>query len=150
MKPVVVIGLGNPLMTDEGIGNRVVAEVAAAADRFPEAECLDLGTSGMAVLHALAGRRKAILLDCAFMGEAPGTLRRFTPQEVRSGKLERGFTMHEGDLLQFVELARAVSDAPEEIVIFGIQPEDVSPGEGLSATLAARVGEYVEAVLREL
>ncbi len=150
MKHVVVIGLGNPLMGDEGIGNRLVAELTALADRYSETEFLDLGTSGMAVLHALAGRRKAILIDCAFMGEPPGTLRRFTPDEVRSGKVARGFTMHEGDLMQFLQLARAVGDAPEEIIIFGIEPERVSPGAGLSEALEARVGEYVEAVTAEL
>lgn len=150
VKPVVVIGLGNPLMGDEGIGIRLVAELAALAEHFPDTEFLDLGTSGMAVVHALAGRRKAILLDCAFMREAPGTLRRFAPEEVRSGKIERSFTMHEGDLLQFLELARVLGDAPDDIVLFGIEPEGVSPGEGLSATLAARVGEYAEAILAEL
>ena len=150
MTPIVVIGLGNQLMGDEGIGNRLVAEFAALADRYPEVEFLDLGTSGMAVLHALAGRGKAILIDCAFMGEPPGTLRRFTPDEVRSGKTVRGLTMHEGDLLQFLELARAVGDAPDEIIIFGIEPERVEPGEGLSESLEARVGEYVEAVRHKL
>ncbi len=150
VKPVVVVGLGNPLMGDEGIGNRLVAELASLSDRCPEVEFLDLGTSATAVLHALAGRRKAVLIDCAFMGEAPGTRRRFTPEEVRSGKTERGFTMHEGDLLQFLELARTLGDAPDDIVLFGIQPETVSPGEGLSATLAARVGEYTEVILAEL
>jgi hydrogenase maturation protease len=150
MEPIVVIGLGNPLLGDEGIGNRLVAELASLSERYPEVEFLDLGTSGMAVLHALAGRRKAILLDCAFLGEPPGTLRRFTPDEVRSSKSVRGFTMHEGDLLQFLELARSLGDTPEEIVIFGIEPETVAPGMGLSETLEAKVGEYVEAVRGEL
>jgi hydrogenase maturation protease len=137
-------------MGDEGIGIRLVAELAALAEHFPDTEFLDLGTSGMAVVHALAGRRKAILLDCAFMREAPGTLRRFAPEEVRSSKSVRGFTMHEGDLLQFLELASALGDAPEEIIIFGIEPEQVAPGMGLSETLEAKVGEYVEAVRGEL
>lgn len=150
MKQVVVIGLGNPLMRDEGIGNRLIAELASLSARDPEVEFLDLGTSGMAVLHALAGRRKAVIIDCAFMGEPPGTLRRFTPDEVRSSKAARGFTMHEGDLLQFLELASALGDAPEEIVIFGIEPERVEPGMSLSETLEAKVGKYVEAVRGEL
>ena len=110
----------------------VVAALAAEAARFPEVEFLDLGVGGLAVLHHLSGRRKALLLDCAYMNEPAGTLRRFTPDDVTSAKTLAGFSLHEGDLLQVLELARRLDMAPAEIVIFGIQPAEVTPGEGLS------------------
>ena len=115
-----------------------------------QADFVDLGTSAMRALHAMAGRRKAVFVDCALMGEAPGTIRRFTPEQVRSQKALSGLTLHEGDLLKVIELSRTLGECPEEVVIFGIQPECIEPGEALSPILAARLGEYTDAVACEL
>ena len=149
MKEVVVIGLGNPLMSDEGIGVRVVQALESGAVH-PRADFIDAGTSGMKALHAMAGRAKAILVDCAKMGAAPGTLRRFGPDQVASRKQLPGFSLHEGDLLNAIELSRRIGECPAEVVIFGIEPERVEMGESLSPSLARRLGEYVKAVEAEI
>jgi hydrogenase maturation protease len=86
-KPVVVLGLGNPLMGDEGIGVYLIERLADSAADYPSVDVLDAGTGGLSVLHCIEGRRKAIFIDCAFMDETPGTIRRFTPEEVRSRKV---------------------------------------------------------------
>ena len=82
MKPTVILGLGNVLMSDEGIGVRVVRRLESDPRLPSDAECIDLGTSGMSVVHEIAARRKAVIVDCAFMDAEPGTLRCFTPDEV--------------------------------------------------------------------
>ena len=148
--PVAVIGLGNPLMSDEGVGVRVVAELREAGPPFPGVDVLDLGTSGMHVLHELEGRTKVVFVDCAEMGEAPGALRRFTPEEVVSRKVRTRLSLHEGDLLHTLALARELGACPRDVVILGIQPETVAPGERLSPPLAARLGEYGKAVCTEV
>jgi hydrogenase maturation protease len=150
VKPIVVIGLGHALMRDEGIGCHLIRALQTQADRFPDVEFLDLGTSGLAVHHAIAGRRKAVLLDCAIMGEEPGTIRRFSPDQVRSGKGLPGLSTHEGDLLALLASARTLGAAPEDLVIFGIQPADISPGEDLSPLLSSRLPHYLETIIREL
>lgn len=150
MRPIVVVGIGNLLLTDEGVGVRVIQALQVRAEEFPEVEFLDLGAAGMTLLHALAGRQKAVIADCALMDETPGTIRRFTPREVRSVKRLTGFSLHEGDLLQVLELACTLGQAPGEVVVFGIQPADVLPGWGLSPTLQAKLEEYVERVVEEV
>jgi len=150
MRPVVVIGLGNLLLSDEGVGVHVIRALEEQAASFPEVDLLDLGAGGLSVLYAISGRRKAILVDCALMGEPPGTLRRFAPEEVRTVKALSGFSLHEGDLVRVLELARELGQAPEEVVIFGIQPADVSPGQELSPILQGRLQEYVDRVAAEL
>jgi hydrogenase maturation protease len=150
MGSVIVAGIGNLLLTDEGVGVRVVQALQARAEEFPEVEFLDLGAAGMALLHVLAGRRKAVIVDCAFMGEAPGTISRLSPEEVRSVKGLTGFSLHEGDLLQVLELARTLGQTPDEVVVLGIQPADVSPGWGLSPALEAKLDEYVGRVVEEV
>lgn len=147
--PLAIIGMGNPLMTDEGIGVRVVGRLQAM-DLPGGVEALDLGTSGMAVLHEIAGRRKVVFVDCAAMGERPGTLRRFTPDQVASRKVQTRLSLHEGDLLQTIALARRLGSCPDDIVIFGIEPAAIEPGDSLSPDLAARLSEYVATVRAEV
>jgi hydrogenase maturation protease len=148
--PVVVLGLGNPLLGDEGIGIHLIGRLACSAAEHPSVEFIDAGTGGFTVLHCLEGRQKAILIDCALMGEEPGTIRRFTPDEVQSVKALAHQSLHEVDLLRIVAMAERLGQAPEQVVIFGIQPERIEPGQGLSQTLLNRIGEYLSAILHEI
>jgi len=150
MSPTVVIGLGNLLMSDEGIGVHVVRSLIAGGKPHPGVDFLDLGASGMEVLHKMAGRRKAILVDCALMGAEPGTIRRFSPDQVRSAKEVSVLSFHEGDLLDVLALSKRLGECPEEVVIFGIQPKELVPGETLSAALLERMADYEQAILAEL
>jgi hydrogenase maturation protease len=149
-KDVVVVGLGNLLMTDEGAGLHVVHELMARSERFSHVEFIELGSSSMAVVHAIAGRQKAVLIDCACMDEPAGTIRRFTPDEVVSKRATAHLSLHEGDLLGALELTRKLGEYPDEVVIFGIQPKSMVPGEGLSAELRERLESYVEMIGAEL
>jgi hydrogenase maturation protease len=149
-RPVVVLGLGNPLMGDEGIGVHLIERLAASAAEYPSVDFIDAGTGGLSILHYLDGRRKAIIIDCAFMDEPPGAIRRFTPEEVRSRKVLAHQSLHEADLMRIIAMARQLGQAPEQIVIFGIQPEQVQLGGELSRTLVEKIDEHVSLILREL
>ena len=149
-KTVVVLGLGNPLMADEGIGVYLVERLTQKAERYPSVDFIDAGTGGMSVLHLLEGRRKAIFIDCALMGEKPGTIRRFTCDEVRSRKVLAHQSLHEADLMHVIAMAEQLGQAPDEVVIFGIEPQAVELKQGLSPALLERCDEYVSLVLREL
>jgi hydrogenase maturation protease len=100
-------------------------------------------------LHHIEGRRKAVLIDCAFMDEPPGAVKRFAPEEVRSRKVLAHQSLHEADLMGIIAMARQLEQAPEQVVIFGIQPERIEPGQGLSRTLMDRTDEYVSLILHE-
>jgi hydrogenase maturation protease len=149
-KPVVVLGLGNPLMADEGIGVYLIERLAARAAEYPSVDFVDAGTGGLAVLYHIEGRRKAVFVDCAFMDEPPGTMRRFTPEEVRSTKMLAHQSLHEADLLRILAMARQLGQVPDEIVILGIQPQRVEPHQGLTPTLMDKIDEYIALILREL
>jgi hydrogenase maturation protease len=146
---IVVLGLGNPLMADEGVGVAVIERLQSQADRYPDVEFIDAGTGGMALLHLIERRRKAIFVDCAFMHERPGEIRRFTPEQVRSKKELAHQSLHEADLLKILELAQQLDQAPQQVVIFGIQPEIVTPRLELSKTIADRLEQYVDAIRSE-
>jgi len=150
MNSTVVIGLGNRLLSDEGIGLVLLEALARQAAEFPNVDFLELGTGGMALLHVLAGRKMALILDCAHMGAAPGTLRRFTPDTVRVSDAPPCFSLHEGNVLDLIVLARRVGECPERLIIFGIQPETLAPGAKVSPVLQARLPEYLSVITKEL
>lgn len=149
MKRIAIIGMGNPLMSDEGIGVRVVAELQRTT-LSEVADVLDLGTSGMKVLHELEGRDAVIFVDCAVMGAEPGTIVRFTPDDVETRKVQPRLSLHEGDLLNTLALARRLGTCPEQVVIFGIEPKSIELGECLSPELAQHLDEYAAAIRAEV
>lgn len=149
MKSILVIGMGNPFMSDEGVGIRVIDRLREGP--LPEGvEVLDMGTSGLAVLHEIRGRDKVVFVDCALMGAPPGTIRRFTPDEVTTQKTQQRVSLHECDLLHTIALARRLGTCSGEVVIFGIEPRAVELGEGLSSELAESLDAYAKAVRAEV
>jgi hydrogenase maturation protease len=149
-KSAIVIGLGNTLMSDEGVGVRVVQRLSDFADEFPLVDFVDAGTGGMSILHLIRGKDKAIFIDCAKMGEEPGSIRKFTPQEIKSTKALVHQSLHEADLIKIINLSEQLSQCPAETIIFGIEPQVVKPGCELSKILAERIDEYATMVRNEL
>ncbi len=149
-KKDVVLGLGNPLMSDEGVGVHLIERLSALKKSFPHVDFIDAGTAGMSILHLIANRRKAIIIDCANMQTAPGTIRRFGPHQVKTVKTLRHYSCHEADILRIIDLCRQLGQSPDEIVFFGIEPQTIAPGQALSQTLADRLDDYVDVVCKEL
>ena len=154
IKPVIVIGLGNPLMADEGVGIVLIEELAklAAADKLPSEniEYYDGGTGGMYLLHSIAERQKVILIDCCLMGAEPGTLKRFTPDDVNSVKQMAHLSLHEVDILNVIKMAKQIGQCPDEIIIFGIEPVKIEAQMHLNDTLGAKISDYIDAIRKEI
>ena len=113
-------------------------------------ELIELGSNPMNVVHAIAQKQKAVLIDCAFMNQPAGTMCRFTPDEVISKKSDIPFSLHHPDLLKAVEISKKLGECPGEVVIYGIQPENVTPGDSLSPLLYDLMDDYVEVINTEL
>ncbi len=149
-KMTAVVGLGNPLMADEGVGIVLVQRLSSVAGDYPDIDFVDAGTGGFKLLHLIEGRKKVIFLDCAFMDQEPGTIKQFTPDDVESVKTLTHLTLHETDLIQVLRMAAQLGHGPEQVVIFGIQPAVVDVHQGLSRVIVDRLDEYVCAIDREL
>jgi hydrogenase maturation protease len=148
-RKIVIIGVGNLLLKDEGVGVHVVQELQKKG--LPSVvEVHDGGVAGIGLLDFFPGASKVLLIDAADMNRTAGTLVRFTPEEV-AGKVERPrFSAHDIGLLEVLELARAIDQSPPQVVIFGIQPKEISWGTELSAEVQASIPGVMEAVLREI
>ena len=149
-KDVVVLGLGNPLMSDEGIGVVLIEKLAALSEQYPDVDFIDAGTGGINILHLIADAKRAILIDCAFMQMTPGTIKKFSPADGNSVKKLAHTSLHEADILGVIDLAKRLGQCPEEIIIFGIEPETVEPGQTLSAAVSDKLDEYLAVIRRQL
>jgi hydrogenase maturation protease len=146
---IVIIGVGNLLLKDEGVGVHVAQELQKKSWPSP-VEIHDGGVAGIGLLDFFPGASKVMLIDAADMNLDPGSLVRFTPEEV-AGKLGGPrFSAHDIGLLEVLELARALDQCPPEVVIFGIQPKEISWGTELSPEVQASIPKVMEAVLREI
>ena len=146
----VVVGLGNPLREDEGVAVRIIQELEPSFEDRPDVRLLDIGTAGMRLLDALSGADRAIIVDCARMGETPGAIVRFIPEEAASRRQGDSITPHSGDLLHLLDLARRLGQCPDNIILFGIEPLSLGYREGLSALLEERLPLYVRRVSEEI
>jgi hydrogenase maturation protease len=145
--PTLVLGLGNLLLRDEGVGVHVVRALQAA-DLPAGVELCDGGTLGLGLLDALAERERVIVID-AIAGWPPGTVVRLTGEQL-APTADRKLSAHELGLYETLATARQLGIAPRAVVILGISPHDLRMGLELSPEVAALVPRLVELVRAEL
>lgn len=146
MKPILVLGLGNPLQGDDGVGCRV-AQTLEALPLPDDVEVMDGGTPGVGLLNLLDGRDQVIVIDAAEMEREPGTVIRFRPEDVTLTGSNQRFSLHRSGVADALSLARALELKLPEIVVFGVQPLHVEWTEALSSPVEAAVPRVVQAVL---
>jgi hydrogenase maturation protease len=144
-----VIGVGNLLLGDEGVGVHAVRALEQVGVP-PPVELIDGGTAGLALIGYLEDVDKVIFIDAADIGQPPGTFRRFRPDEVRAICAERGLSLHETGLFNVLGLARRTGTWPPEIVIYGVQPASLEHSLALSAACTAGLPALVAAIRAEL
>lgn len=144
----VVLGLGNVILTDDGLGVRA-AQRLLADPRFPHGvEIIDGGTLGLELLSLAAGARHILVLDAVELDAAPGTRFRFDRDVLRN--LERGSTAHQLGVADLLAALRMMGQEPEDVVLLGVQPESLHLGTELTPNVAAALDGLVDAALVEL
>ena len=146
---IVVLGVGNILLTDEGLGVQVVEDLKANYAFTPQISLIDGGTMGMELLTYMRGMKKILLIDAVNGGEAPGTIYEFPHRE-----LEQYFTdhisVHEVGMQDILRI-RAIQENPlEDAIVIGVEPESLDVGFEPSAPVQKALPEVKERVLRVL
>jgi hydrogenase maturation protease len=147
-RPVLVLGIGNILLRDEGVGVRVIEQM----QNMPlpdDVELVDGGTAGADLLDVLAERRKVIVIDAVQADCEPGTVIRFSADELTKPD-GVGMSLHELGLGQALEMTKQLGCEPKEVVVFGIKPRNMSCGLELSEEITASVSKVVDLVLAEI
>lgn len=148
-KRTVVIGLGNPLMGDDGLGLVALQRLRADYPVPPEVELVDGGTWGMNLLPVIEDAAQLILIDAIDVGAAPGT-----PVRLERARLPRylatKISPHQVDLRDVLALAELRGTLPECTVAIGLQPASIELRNSLSDVLRGRVDDLVALVAQEL
>lgn len=148
-KEVLILGVGNVLCGDDGLGIRAL-EMLAASSLPAWVELATVGAPGWELPLWLKGRRKALLVDAIEMGIPPGEMRRFDIEAVELTSLESHLSLHETDLAGGLALAEALNALPAELILFGIQPAQCLPGQELSPQVRKALPELISAILEEI
>jgi hydrogenase maturation protease len=146
---ILVLGIGNLVMTDDGIGVRVVQHLEKRF-RFPaEVTLLDGGTLGLDLLPKLEGVDRLIVLDAVETGKEPGTVVRLAGDEIPIAMATK-LSPHQMGLKDLLSVASLLDCAPDEMVLWGVQPASVDLGTELTPPVAARLDLLASHVLDEL
>lgn len=142
---VLIVGVGNEALMDEGIG--IHAARALAHLELPQVRILEGGTDGLALLGRFDGVRRLVLIDAMAMGRPAGTIVTVRPEQLRSLVPADRMSLHGIGLLDVLELAEALALRPPEVYVVGVQPAQVTWGLELSPPLQQALPDVVEAAL---
>jgi hydrogenase maturation protease len=145
---ILILGIGNILLKDEGIGVHVVNKLKEMS--FPDnVEVLDGGTAGLDLVDFIAGYKKLIVIDAVTTGDKPGTIYRLTEENLDI-KPKAIMSFHDIDFLDALHMSDVMKEKPEEIIVIGIEPKDMSDGIDLSPEIEERIPRIIEIVMEEL
>ncbi len=147
--PIVVLGVGNILLTDEGFGVHVVNQLREDYVFNPPITILDGGTMGMELLTYMRGMTKLVLVDAIHGGEAPGTVYEF-PHEEMNHYFTEAISVHEVGMQDILRIRALQEDPLEDAVVIGVEPESLELGLTLSETTQAAVEDVKGRVLAVL
>lgn len=142
----VVVGLGNPILSDDGVGIRVAGAVGKLLAGWPGVEVTEAYAGGLRLMEAIAGYDRAVIVDAMTGGGVPpGTVLTLTA----AGGTRNLFCAHDGDLETSLRLGRELGlPLPAEVEVVGIEAQDVvNFSEELSDAVAAALPAAVARVL---
>ena len=145
---IVVIGIGNLLLMDEGIGVHTINELEKH-DLPGSIEIYDGGTGGFKLIDLMHGAARVIFIDAVDTGKAPGSVTIFRAEEVHSIYNKKKYSLHDTDLMEIIKMAEMLGNPPM-IEIVGIQPKIINYGTTLSNELAGSMSNIMNTVLRRI
>ena len=148
-RKILILGVGNILYTDEGVGVRAVERLLESHDFSDNVTLMDGGNLGMKLMAPLMDCDFCIVLDAVLGGDAPGTIYRLTGEDLRKSLAFKD-SMHQSDLVDTLISCELIGKRPETVVI-GMEPFDLKTMSiELSPTIADRVPAMIEIALAEL
>jgi hydrogenase maturation protease len=147
--PILVLGMGNILLEDEGLGIRALEALQRDYDLPPGVEMLDGGTTGMGLLDDIGGREHVIVLDAVQTGEPPGTL-----VAMRGERVPVYFgirvTPHQLGLSDVLATLALSGEQPGSVTVLGLVPASLELSLELSGAIEGKLPELVDLAVNEL
>ncbi len=146
---ILVLGLGNTIMTDDGFGVEVVTTLSSRYHFRGPVKLLDGGTLGLDLLPQLEEIESLLIIDALDMRAEPGKIFRLQGDEVPRAFASK-LSVHQMGLQDLLAVAELQGHVPRNLVVWGVQPECIEMSTEMTATVAAAVEPIVTSVLEEL
>jgi hydrogenase maturation protease len=146
---ILVLGLGNILLQDEGLGVRAAERLAARYRLPPDVQVMDGGVMGLDLLPHLEGVTHLLITDAVQTGRPPGSLVRLEGEAIPMA-LSLKMSMHQVGLQELLALAGFQGNLPEHVVLWGLEPASLEWGLELSTPIATQIDALVDAAVGEL
>ena len=151
MNSILIGGMGNVLLGDDGLGPYVLRLLESEYTFDEEVELADLGTPALDLTHRIAGRRGVILIDCIASEEhVPGTVLLYDKEALLSAIPARRLDPHSPALSECLLTAEMLGATPERVWLVGVVGASFEPGKTLSSTVRGSMWRVVDAVIYEL
>jgi len=145
---ITVLGIGNELMSDEGIGVFAAKELQTR-DLPDGVEVMEGGTDGFGLINIITDTDFLIVIDSLKGGSEPGTIYKFNVKEAPSCPDVFKTSIHQVGILEVLNLSELIGKTPETIV-FGVEPKTISMGMEISPEIKKKIPRLLELVLAEV
>jgi len=146
---VLVLGIGNILLKDEGVGVRAVEALEGRYHLPDGVEIVDGGTAGFELLGYIRDREHLIVVDAIAHDQKPGTVIRVEGEDVRTTFSQR-ISPHQLGISDVLAASLVTGEPPRNLVLFGIEPKDLDTGLELSEEVSANFDKLIHCIVEEL
>lgn len=147
--PILILGLGNSIMSDDGFGVKVIQTLSSRYHFQGDVKLLDGGTLGLDLLPHLEGIDSLLIIDAIDMDDLPGKIFRIEGNDVPRAFASK-LSVHQMGLQDLLSVAELQGHVPTRLVVWGVQPQTIEMGTDLSATVELSVEPTITKVLDEL
>jgi hydrogenase maturation protease len=146
MRKVLILGIGNTLRSDDGLGVYIVRHIEETGVTLPKGvDLLDGGTAGFDLLGLIDGYDKIVIVDALKVDDKPGSIYRFTPEHAVDRRAQ--FSLHEVGIMEVIKTLRIIDHNPE-IEFVGIVPDNINDIDtNLSTAVRESIPRAVEVIL---
>jgi hydrogenase maturation protease len=146
--PIVILGVGNLLLSDEGVGVHV-AHKLMEMDLPAGVEVIEGGTDGFRLMNVVTEAERLIVVDAVKGGSPPGSIYRFDIKDAPSSPDAYKTSVHQIGILEIVHLSELIGQTPETTVI-GVEPKSLEMGMALSPEVQEKIPKIIELILEEV
>lgn len=145
---VIVLGLGNLVHSDDGVGVHAIRSLELDARVPPGTVLLDGGTHGLGLLPHVSGYSRLLVIDAVDAGQPPGTVVRFEGSALNG--LPGKSSVHQLGFADMMVALKLMGEAPPELVVFGVQPLSTEWSDELTAPVRDALPALLDLVVRQL
>ncbi|WP_145553544.1 HyaD/HybD family hydrogenase maturation endopeptidase [Yersinia bercovieri] len=146
---ILVLGIGNLLLSDEAVGVRLVEALEQRFAIPAGVEVLDGGTAGLELMEAMANREHLIVADAVLTGRPPGSVAVLRDKEIPA-MFSRKVSPHQLGLCDVLMALQLTDEFPRQLTLVGVVPESLAPGIGLTSTVTQAMEPALEQILAAL